>query len=376
MRLNLIATTTFGLEAVAKREIMELGYEISSVQDGKITYKADERGIVRSNLWLRTPDRILIKIDEFKALEFEDLFQRVKGFPWEEIIELDGKFSVTGVSVKSKLSSVPACQSVVKKAIVERLKDTYGVERFEETGALYTVKVSLLKDLATITLDTTGVGLHKRGYRKSPVSAPIKETMAAAMVYLSFWNKDRALLDPFCGSGTIPIEAAMIGCNIAPGLNRNFASEEWNFIDERLWKEERKKAYSEILFDKELNIYASDIDKKCVDAAIENAEEAGVEHLIKFSVKDAKKLDRTDDALVIVTNPPYAHRIGEKKELDKIYRKLKEFFDKNKDYSLFMITTDEDVEEKVWGQKANRRRKIFNGRLKTCYYQFHGERNK
>ena len=227
MIIELIATTGFGLEAVAKRGIMDLGYEIVSVEDGKVTYKADERGIVRSNLWLRTPDRILMKIAEFKALEFEDLFQRVKGYPWEELIPIDGKFTVNGSSVKSKLSSVPACQSVVKKAIVERLKEFYVVDRFEETGAEYTVKVSLLKDRATITVDTSGSSLHKRGYRVAPVAAPMKENMAAALVLLSYWREGRLLVDPCCGSGTIPIEAAMIEMNIAPGLNRHFACEEW-----------------------------------------------------------------------------------------------------------------------------------------------------
>lgn len=376
MIIELIATTGFGLEAVAKREIMDLGYEIVSVEDGKVTYKADERGIVRSNLWLRTPDRILMKIAEFKALEFEDLFQRVKGYPWEELIPIDGKFTVNGSSVKSKLSSVPACQSVVKKAIVERLKEFYVVDRFEETGAQYTVKVSLLKDRATITVDTSGSSLHKRGYRVAPVAAPMKENMAAALVMLSYWREGRLLVDPCCGSGTIPIEAAMIEMNIAPGLNRHFACEEWEFIDKKLWKEEKKKAYEAIDYDKDIRIKASDINKEALKAAVENACEAGVDDCIEFTVADIKNLEATEPNGIIITNPPYGERIGEEKDIEKIYKKLTDFYNQNPDWSLFVITTDEEFEEKVMGKKANRRRKLFNGRLKTCYYQFHGEKPK
>lgn len=376
MIIELIATTGFGLEAVAKREIMDLGYEIVSVEDGKVTYKADERGIVRSNLWLRTPDRILMKIAEFKALEFEDLFQRVKGYPWEELIPIDGKFTVNGSSVKSKLSSVPACQSVVKKAIVERLKEFYVVDRFEETGAEYTVKVSLLKDRATITVDTSGSSLHKRGYRVAPVAAPMKENMAAALVLLSYWREGRLLVDPCCGSGTIPIEAAMIEMNIAPGLNRHFACEEWEFIDKKLWKEEKKKAYEAIDYDKDIRIKASDINEEALEVAVENACEAGVDDCIEFTVADIKDLEATEPNGIIITNPPYGERIGEEKDIEKIYKKLTDFYNQNPDWSLFVITTDEEFEEKVMGRKANRRRKLFNGRLKTCYYQFHGEKPK
>ena len=374
MIFELIATTTFGLEAVAKREIQALGYDIVKVEDGKITYKADERGIVRSNLWLRTPDRILVKIDEFMAPEFEDLFQRVKGYPWEEIIPIDGKFTVIGTSVKSKLHSVPACQSTVKKAIVDRLSDFYCVDHLEETGAEYTVKVTMLKDRATITIDTTGEGLHKRGYRQHAVAAPMKETMAAALVMLTFWKEGRLLVDPCCGSGTIPIEAAMIGMNIAPGINRKFASQGWDIIDEAIWKEEKKKAYEAIDYDKDLRIKAYDINPEAIEASIENACEAGVDDVIEFTVQDIACLENTEPAGIIITNPPYGQRIGDQDAIDKIYNKLNSFYREHKDWSLFMITTDEDVEEKVMGRKADRRRKLFNGRLKTCYYQFHGEK--
>lgn len=241
MKLELIATATFGLEAVVKREIQALGYKIIKSEDGKITYMGDERAIVRSNLWLRSADRVLLKMAEFQAQEFEELFQQTKALPWEELIPPDGKFTVTGTSVKSKLHSVPACQSIVKKAVVERLREYYCVDRFEENGAAYTIKATLLKDKVTLTVDTSGPGLHKRGYRVCDVAAPMKETLAAALVQLSFWREGRLLMDPCCGSGTIPIEAAMIGRNIAPGLNRKFVSEDWELIPAEIWKEERKR---------------------------------------------------------------------------------------------------------------------------------------
>lgn len=374
MKLELIATATFGLEAVVKREIEALGYKILKTEDGKVTYMGDERAIVRSNLWLRSADRVLIKMAEFKALEFEELFQQTKAIAWEELIPVDGKFTVTGTSVKSKLHSVPACQKIVKKAIVERLKEFYGIEVFEETGAEYTVKATLLKDRVTLTVDTSGVGLHKRGYRVCDVAAPIKETLAAAMIQLSFWRKDRILLDPCTGSGTIPIEAAMIARNIAPGLNRSFACQEWEFIDEKLWKEEKKAAFESIDYDSELKIYGFDINRKAVDAAKENAEEAGVDDCIIFKKADASKLRPIGENGIIVTNPPYGERIGEEEEIRQIYDGFNRFFKENPDWSLFMITTDKEAEEKVMGREANRRRKLYNGRLETCYYQFHGER--
>ena len=374
MKLELIATATFGLEAVVKREIEALGYKILKTEDGKVTYMGDERAIVRSNLWLRSADRVLLKMAEFKALEFEELFQQTKAIAWEELIPVDGKFTVTGTSVKSKLHSVPACQKIVKKAIVERLKEFYGIEVFEETGAEYTVKATLLKDRVTLTVDTSGAGLHKRGYRVCDVAAPIKETLAAAMIQLSFWRKDRILLDPCTGSGTIPIEAAMIARNIAPGLNRSFACQEWEFIDEKFWKEEKKAAFEAIDYDSELKIYGFDINRKAVDAAKENAEEAGVDDCIVFKKADASKLRPIGENGIIVTNPPYGERIGEEEEIRQIYDGFNRFFKENPDWSLFMITTDKEAEEKVMGREANRRRKLYNGRLETCYYQFHGER--
>lgn len=376
MKLELIATSTFGLEAVVKREIEALGYKILKTEDGKVTYMGDERAIVRSNLWLRTADRVLLKMAEFTALEFEELFQQTKALPWEELIPIDGKFTVTGTSVKSKLHSVPACQKIVKKAIVERLREFYGLDVFEESGADYTVKATLLKDRVTLTVDTSGAGLHKRGYRVCDVAAPIKETLAAAMVQLSFWNKSRIMLDTCCGSGTIPIEAAMIGRNIAPGLNREFACQDWELIDESLWREEKRTAFESIDYDTELKIYGFDIDRKAVDAAIENAAEAGVDDCIIFKKADSSKLRPVGKNGIVITNPPYGERIGEEEEITKLYEGFRRFFSENPDWSLFMITTDKEAEEKVMGRKADRRRKLYNGRLETCYYQFHGQKNK
>lgn len=372
MRLELIATATFGLEAVVKREIQNLGYKIIKSEDGKITYMGDERAIVRSNLWLRSADRVLLKMAEFRACEFEELFQQTKALPWEELIPIDGKFTVTGTSVKSKLHSVPACQSIVKKAIVEKLKEYYCIDRFDETGAAYTVKVTLLKDNVTLTVDTSGAGLHKRGYRVCDVAAPIKETLAAAMVQLSFWREDRLMMDPCCGSGTVPIEAAMIGRNIAPGLNRSFASEGWELIPAEVWKEERKAAYDAINYDTQLRIFAFDIDPKAIEAAEENAIEAGVDDCIVFKCMDMRKIQAREPRGIIITNPPYGERIGEAKQIAAIYRKYNEFFKENPTWSLFMITTDKEVEQKIMGRPADRRRKLYNGRLEVCYYQFHG----
>ena len=374
MKTELIATATFGLEAVVKREIQELGYRIIKTEDGKVTYMGDERAIVRSNLWLRSADRVLLKMAEFMAEDFEELFQQTKALPWEQLIPIDGRFTVTGTSVKSILHSVPACQSIVKKAIVEKLREFYSVDVFEESGADYTVKMTILKDRVTLTVDTSGAGLHKRGYRKADVAAPIKETLAAAMVQLSFWKAGRILLDPCCGSGTIPIEAAMIGRNIAPGLNRSFACEGWELIDRKLWKEEKKAAFEAIDYDAQLDIYGFDIDRKAVQASIENAVEAGVDDCIVFKKADASKLRPVGTNGIVITNPPYGERIGEEKQIEAIYSGFSRFFRENPDWSLFMITTDKDAEQKVMSRKADRRRKLYNGRLETCYYQFHGQR--
>lgn len=372
MKLELIATATFGLEAVVRREIEKLGYKILATEDGKVTFLGDEHAIARANLWLRAADRVLIKMAEFKALEFEELFQQIKGIPWEEWIPEDGHFVINGSSVKSKLSSVPAIQSVSEKAIVNRLGEFYNVSHFKKSGAKYDIKITLLKDRVTVTLDTTGPGLNKRGYRKLIGEAPLKETMAAAMIELSFWNSGRILVDPCCGSGTIAIEAALIGRNIAPGLSRNFASESWHSIDKEVWKEERRKAFSEIDNDIELFIYGSDIDKDAIKIAKANAEEAGVFDDIHFEVKDIKDFEMEGASGVVITNPPYGERIGNKEEIDEIYKAYKRFFIKHPSWSLFAITSDNTIEKKAFGRKADRRRKLYNGRLEVCYYQFHG----
>lgn len=377
MKLELIATATFGLEAVVKREIQDLGYKILQSEDGKITYMGDERAIVRSNLWLRSADRVLLKLGEFTATTFEELFQQVKGISWEELIPPDGKFTVTGSSVKSQLHNVPSCQSITKKAIVDRLAESYGMERFEETGAEYTVKVTFLKDRATVTVDTSGTGLHKRGYRVSDVTAPIKETLASAMVQLSFWKEGRLLADPCCGSGTIPIEAAMLGKNIAPGLSREFASEGWELISPQIWKEERRAAFSAIRHDADIRIMASDIDKRTVEAARQNAIEAGVDDCITFRHLDISRMDsRGDKNGIIIINPPYGKRIGDEKAISWIYKNLSRYMKANPGWSLFLITSDKEAEQKIMKRPANRRRKLYNGRMEVCYYQFHGKKEK
>jgi putative N6-adenine-specific DNA methylase len=375
MKLELIATATFGLEAPVKRELEALGYKIIKAEDGKITFLGDERAVVNANLWLRCADRVQIKMAEFNALEFEDLFQQMKAIPWEEWITPDGNFVVNGSSVKSKLSSVPACQSVAEKAVVERLKEIYGIEHFEKSGARYDIKITLLKDRVTVTLDTTGPGLHKRGYRQNAVIAPIKETLAAAMVNLSFWRADRILVDPCCGSGTIAIEAAMIARNIAPGLSRKFVSEEWDSIPAKLWKEERKKAFEAVDNNVELEIYAYDINKRAIESAIENATEAGVDEDIKFMVADGSKMNFGNrQGGIIITNPPYGERIGDRASIDKLYEGFSKFLKENPTWSMFAITSDKSIEEKVFGRPADRRRKLFNGRMEVCYYQYHGKK--
>jgi len=347
MKLELIATATFGLEAVVKREIEGLGFKVLKSEDAKITYLGDERAIVRSNLRLRCADRVLIKVGEFEALDFEELFQQTKALPWEEWIPQDGKFTVSGTSVKSKLHSVPACQSIVKKAIVEKLKEIYDTPHFEETGADYPIKATILKDRVTVTIDTSGAGLHKRGYRIRDVKAPIKETLAAALVYLSFWKTGRILFDPCCGSGTIPIEAALMGRNKAPGLLRKFASEEWHNIHESMWREERERAAAEIDDQTGLKIFASDISPSAIEAAKKNAAAAGVEADIEFSVSDIARLKTREARGIVITNPPYGERVGEKKEIEKIYGALKALSHSDPTWSFFVITADKDFEKEA-----------------------------
>ena len=372
-QIELIATTTFGLEAIVKRELENLGYEDLIVENGKITFKAEEKDIPIANLWLRSADRVLLKMGEFKATSFEELFQKTKVLPWEDWITEDGEFTVEGKSVNSQLFSISDSQAIVKKAIVEKLKTKYNTDWFKETGAKFTIEVSLLKDIATLTIDTSGSGLHKRGYRQKSVEAPLKETLAAALVQLSYWNNERPLIDPFCGSGTIPIEAAMIGKNIAPGLNRNFASEGWPRVKKEYWNDARRKAWDVMIKDFNLNIIGADIDKEAIEFAKENAESIGLEEDIKFIAKDIRNLKLKDDYGVIICNPPYGERIGEKEEVNVLYRDMGKLLKELDTYSIYVLTSNEEF-ERLYGKKSNRKRKLYNGRIKVDYYQYYGPR--
>ena len=371
--IELIATSTFGLEAVVKRELLDLGYNDLMVENGKVTFKGTERDIPIANLWLRSADRVLLKMGEFKATSFEELFEKTKALPWDDWITEDGEFTVEGKSVNSQLFSISDCQAIVKKAIVEKMKTKYNREWFEETGAKFTVEVSLLKDIATLTIDTSGSGLHKRGYRLDSVEAPLKETLAAALVQLSYWNKDRLLVDPFCGSGTIAIEAAMIGKNMAPGLYRNFASEEWSRVKREYWNDARREAWDVMLDDGKLDIIASDIDHEAIKAAKENAQNIGLEEDIKFIIKDVRNLKLENNYGVIITNPPYGERLGDKSEIEKLYKDIGKLFKPLDTYSIYVLTSHEGFEN-LYGKKADRRRKLYNGRIKVDYYQYYGPR--
>ncbi|MDY0010915.1 MAG: class I SAM-dependent RNA methyltransferase [Candidatus Izemoplasmatales bacterium] len=372
---ELIATTTFGLEAIVKRELVDLGFEIIETENGKVTFKSDIRGIVKANLWLRCADRVLLKVAQFKAITFDELFEKTKKIDWSEFIPKNGRFPVDGQSVKSTLFSISDSQAIVKKAIVENLKTKYKLEWFPEDGPVFNVKVSLLKDIATLTIDTSGNALHKRGYRQNAVIAPLKETLAAALVKLSFWNKDRVLIDPFCGSGTIAIEAALIGKNIAPGLYREFASMSWPLIENEIWKEATREALTMIDNTSSIEILGYDNVQENIDASIANAEEAGVLDCIKFELKDFYDLNLTDDYSVIITNPPYGERLSELEEVKNLYKVFGQKLSKLETLSIYVITSDMEF-EKIFGRIADRRRKLYNGRIETVYYQFHGKNPK
>ncbi|BDR66023.1 methyltransferase [Clostridium tetani] len=370
MDYTLIATATFGLEKVVADELRELGYEDLIIENGKVTFQGSEMDIVTCNMWLRTADRVLIKMAEFKAESFEELFQGTLKVEWGDIIPETGFMHVTGKSVKSKLFSVPDCQSITKKAVVESMKRKYNKEMFSEDGATYKIEVAILKDIVTLTLDTTGPGLHKRGYREFAGEAPLKETLAAALVLLSKWEPSRILADPFCGSGTIPIEAAMIGKNIAPGLNRNFVSEDWDIIPKSLWQDMRKYARNSIN-DKEFRILASDINGRVLKTARDNAKKAGVAEYIVFQRMDMKEFRNKKRYGFIITNPPYGERIGNAKEVENLYEDMGRTFQELKDWSYFVITSYEDF-EKCFGEKSDKNRKLYNGRIKCYYYQYFG----
>lgn len=371
MIIKLIATSTAGIEAVVKREAEHLGFSNITVQNGKVEFEGDFGSIARANLWFRSADRILIKIGEFKALTFDELFENTKALPWDEWICKNGRFTVQGKSVKSKLFSISDCQSIVKKAVVEKLKSKHFVEWFTEDGPDFTIQVALLNDIATLTLDSSGTGLHKRGYREKNVEAPIKETMASALIDISYWNKKRILLDPLCGSGTIPIEAALIGINSAPGLNRSFASEGWPIVPKKLWNSEREKARDLIEKNPNILIYGSDIDPKAIALAKENAQKAGVGKLIKFAVSDFKEVKPMGEYGVIISNPPYGERMGERQEAESLCHEMGKVFRQFESWSKYIITPVENF-EKLYGKRADKKRKLFAGGLKVDYYQYFG----
>ncbi len=369
--LKFIATTTFGLEATVKREVQRLGFENITVYDGAVYFDGDETTIPKANINLRSSDRVLLIIGQFKAFSFDELFEKTKALNWQDWIPKDGNFIVTGKSIKSQLYSVPDCQSIVEKAIIENLKKKYKINWFEKTGAKYKIQVSILKNEATLTIDTTGDALHKRGYRSSAVIAPLKETLASALIELSFWKKDRVFLDPTCGSGTIPIEAAMIAKNIAPGISRRFISENWGNIPKEVWKDAKIKAYSEIDINFKPEIYASDIDPKAIEIAKHNAVNAGVDDCILFETKALKEISLKNDYGVCICNPPYAERMGELKDVENLYKDMGKIFRKNKTWSFYTITSHENF-EKLYGKKADKKRKLFNGNVKIDYYQYFG----
>ncbi|HCN59742.1 THUMP domain-containing class I SAM-dependent RNA methyltransferase [Mammaliicoccus fleurettii] len=372
---QLLATSPMGLESIVAKEVQELGYE-TTVENGRVLFEGDEKAIVKANLWLRTADRVKIVVGRFNATTFDELFEKTKSLPWENVIGAQGMFPVQGKSVKSKLFSVSDCQAIVKKAIVERLKHVYSIKGWiDESGSKYQVEVSLLKDEALLTIDTSGSGLHKRGYRLAQGEAPMKETLAAALVRLTNWSGETPFIDPFCGSGTLAIEAALIAQNIAPGFNRSFASEEWDIIPEGLYDQLRQEADEEALYDKEIDIVASDIDPRMVEIAKANAVEVGLGDIIKFTVQDVHDLVVPEGPVSIIGNPPYGERIGERSEVEAMYKHLGEILNKNNQVSLYMLTSYKEFEPLV-GTKATKRRKLFNGYIECTYYQYWGKRSK
>ena len=370
---ELLAPCHFGLESVLKKEIYDLGYEISKVEDGRITFQGDEEAICRANIFLRTAERVLIQVGRFRATTFEELFQGIKAIPWEEYIPEDGKFWVKKASsINSKLFSPSDIQSIAKKAMVERMKMKYKKEWFSEDGAHYPVRIFLLKDEVTVAIDTSGDSLHKRGYRTMTSKAPLTETLAAALILLTPWRPDRILVDPFCGSGTFPIEAAMIAANIAPGMNREFTAESWtNLIDRKLWYECVQEAEDMIDKSVTVDIQGYDIDGDVIKAARENAKRAGVDHMIHFQQRAVADLRHPKKYGFIITNPPYGERLEEKADLPELYSQIGAAYQNLDAWSTFLITSYEDTERYI-GRKADKNRKIYNGMLKTYFYQFMG----
>ncbi|KMK93564.1 THUMP domain-containing class I SAM-dependent RNA methyltransferase [Rossellomorea marisflavi] len=372
-KYTLIATAAMGLESIVAKEVKDLGYECQ-VENGKVIFQGDETAIARANMWLRTADRVKILVGEFNAYSFDELFERTKALPWESFLPVDAEFPVQGKSVKSKLYSVPDCQAIVKKAIVEKLKTAYKKTSWlDETGPLFKIEVAIHKDKASLTLDTSGQGLHKRGYRVGQGDAPLKETLAAALIQLTTWNPDRPFVDPFCGSGTIAIEAALIGQNIAPGFNREFLSEAWPMMDGDVWDRTRMEAEDQANYDQPLEILGTDIDHRMIAIAKENAIEAGLGDLVKFKQMQVRDFTSELEYGVIVGNPPYGERLGDRKEVELMYREMGQAFSKLDTWSVYMMTSLEHFEE-CYGKKATKKRKLFNGFIRTDYYQYWGPR--
>lgn len=367
---ELIATSAFGLESVVSFELKKLGFSEVKTENGRVLFSGKAEDIVKTNMWLRCADRILIRMGEFKATDFEELFQGTLAVKWEDIIPVNGKIHVTGKSVKSTLFSVPDCQSIVKKAIVESMKRKYKQDWFDEDGPLYKVEISLLNDVALLTIDTSGQGLHKRGYRLQQGEAPLKETLAAALINLSRWTPDRPFADPFCGSGTIAIEAAMFAKNIAPGINRKFVAEEWGIIPENIWSRCREEARDSIK-KTGMEIYASDHDRRVFDFAQENARAAGVSDSILFEKKELSEFSSKKKYGCIVTNPPYGERLNSDKSIVDLYRNMGEVFSRLDSWSYFIITSFDEF-QKYFGRKADKNRKLYNGKIKSYFYQYMG----
>ena len=372
-RFELIAPCHFGMESVLKREIDDLGYDITEVADGRVTFFGDEEAVCRANVFLRTAERILIKIGSFHAETFEELFQGTLNLPWEEYIPVDGKFWVAKAgSVKSKLFSPSDIQSIMKKAMVERLKGVYHVNWFQEDGESFPIRVFLMKDQVTVGLDTTGDSLHKRGYRKLTAKAPIAENLAASLIMLTPWNKDRILVDPFCGSGTFPIEAAMMAAGMAPGMNRSFTAQDWeHIIGKRLWYDTLDEAREMVDLSVETDIQGYDIDDQMVSIARENAKLAGVDKLIHFQRRGVEALSHPKKYGFIITNPPYGERLQERNEMPALYKTIGERYKALDSWSMYLITAYDKAEQDI-GRKADKNRKIYNGMMKTYYYQFMG----
>lgn len=370
--LELIATTTFGLEAIVRDEVKDLGYTIIDVKNGRVTFKGDEEAIVRTNLWLRSAERVLLKLGEFTTTDFDRLYEETIKLPWADIIPENAEFPVVSKSVQSKLHSVSTCQSIVKKAVVDNMKKRYKTKWFKENGPLYRIQVALYKDKATLTIDTSGEGLHKRGYRDLSTDAPLQETLAAAMIKLSRWDEDRILIDPFCGSGTIPIEAALLAKNVAPGLNREFASEKWPTIADKFWQEGRLEARDLVKNDVEIRlIMGTDINKNIMGIARHHASNAGVDDLIHFQKKDFCDLNTSRKYGYIICNPPYGERLGERDEVDELYKIMGKKLLELDTWSYYILTSYNRL-EKVFGKRASKRRKLYNGGIECQYYQYYG----